>query len=155
MRSFHRAGRPSERRLVTLMKSSAKPSAAAPIATPNTARLWVSRGPSTRYGTAIAMNTIRPPIVGVPALAWCSCGPSSRICWPNSRARRNSMNFGERKTQISSDAVPAIRTSPMRNRLERLGHDLEADAARALDEHDVPRLDDLAGQRRGLGGVGD
>src|SRR5918997_3796028 len=60
-----------------------------------------------------------PPIVGVPALAWCSCGPSSRICWPNSRSRRNSMNLGDRKTQISSDAVPAIRTSPMPQRLAR------------------------------------
>src|SRR4051794_15969715 len=134
------------------MKSSAKPSTAAPSATPNTARLCVSRGPRTRYGTAIAMKMISPPIVGVPALAWCSCGPSSRICWPNSRSRRNSMNFGDRKTQISSDAVPAISTSPIR---QRLRHDLEADAPRALDEQHVARLDQLAGQRRGLGGVGD
>src|ERR671930_109239 len=96
-----------------------------------------------------------PPIVGVPALAWCSCGPSSRICWPNSRSRRNSMNFGDRKTQISSDAVPAIRTSPMRGRLQGLGHDLEADAARALDEHHVARRDELAGQRGRLARVGD
>src|SRR5687767_13938756 len=29
------------------------------------------------------------------------------------------MNFGERKTQISSDAVPAIRTSPIAQRLAR------------------------------------
>src|SRR5919109_1076434 len=91
-----------------------------------------------------------PPIVGVPALAWCSCGPSSRICWPNSRSRRNSMNFGERKTQISSDAVPAIRTSPMRSGLQRLGDDLEADAARTLHEHDVTLRQQLACQRGGL-----
>ena len=76
------------------MKSSAKPSAAQPTATPKTARLAVSRLESTRYGTAIARNRIRPPIVGVPAFAWCSCGPSSRICWPNSRTRRQWMNFG-------------------------------------------------------------
>ena len=30
----------------------------------------------------------RRPLVGVPAFEWCSCGPSSRICWPNSRTRR-------------------------------------------------------------------
>ena len=90
-----------------------------------------------------------PPIVGVPAFAWCSCGPSSRICWPNSRARRNAMNFGDRKMQMSSEAVPAIRTSPMQPApCERLGDDLEPDAARALDQHDVARADELAGAAR-------
>ncbi len=46
--SFQRADSPSERRLRILIQSSAKPSAAQPIATPNTARLCLSRGPSTR-----------------------------------------------------------------------------------------------------------
>ena len=55
-----------------------------------------------------------PPIVGVPAFAWWPSGPSSRMCWPNSRSRRNSMNFGLRKMQISSEAVPAIRIAPIR-----------------------------------------
>src|SRR4029079_9382139 len=104
---------------------------------------------------AIAVKMMIPPIVGVPALAWCSCGPSSRICCPNSRARRNSMNLGDRKTQISSDAVPAIRTSPMRSGLlQRLGDDLEPDAARALDEKEVGRLEHLFHQRGGLACVG-
>ena len=47
-RSFQRAESPSERRLTILMKSSAKPSAAQPSATPKTARLCVSRGERTR-----------------------------------------------------------------------------------------------------------
>ena len=68
---------------------------------------------SSRNGTAMAVKMMIPPIVGVPALAWCSCGPSSRICWPNSRRRRNEMNFGDRKMQMSNEAVPAIRTSPI------------------------------------------
>ena len=46
--SFQRAERPSERRLTSLTKSSAKPSAAQPIATPKTARLCASRSESTR-----------------------------------------------------------------------------------------------------------
>src|SRR4051794_15841625 len=96
-----------------------------------------------------------PPIVGVPALAWCSCGPSSRICWPNSRSRRNSMNFGDRKTQISSDAVPAIRTSPMRRSLQRLGDDLEPDPAGPLHEHHVSALQQLTHQRGSLAGIRD
>src|SRR3954463_10403936 len=54
-----------------------------------------------------------PPIVGVPALAWWPSGPSSRMFCPNSRTRRNEMNLGERKTQMSSAAVPPMRTSPM------------------------------------------
>ena len=54
-----------------------------------------------------------PPIVGVPAFSWWPAGPSGRMFWPNSRSRRNSMNFGERKTQMSSEAVPAMSTCPM------------------------------------------
>ena len=56
------------------------------------------------------------------------------------------MNLGERKMQISSEAVPAMRTSPSAVSLrQRLGDDLEADAARALDEQDVARRDQVAG----------
>src|SRR4051812_15136396 len=108
-----------------------------------------SRSVSSRNGTDIAVKMMIPPIVGVPALEWCS-GPSSRMNWPNSRSRRNAMNFGDRKMQISSEAVPAIRTSPTRRRLradQRLGHGLEPDAARRLDQHDVARAQNLA--RRG------
>ena len=72
----------------------------------------MSRSESTRYGTEIAVKISRPPIVGVPAFSWCSSGPSSRICWPNSRSRRYSMNFGPRKMQISIAAMPAMRISP-------------------------------------------
>src|SRR3954462_883914 len=96
-----------------------------------------------------------PPIVGVPALAWWPSGPSSRMFWPNSRARRNSMNFGERKMQMSSEAVPAIRTSPTGRRLhERLGDGLQSDPPGRLDEHDVAGPDDVAGDGGGLGGIG-
>src|SRR3954471_18147533 len=119
-----------------------------------------SRSVSKRNGTAIAVKMMIPPIVGVPALAWCSCGPSSRICWPNSRRRRKAMNFGDRKMHMSSEAVPAMRTSPMWRVLaggllvralgQRLGDGLEAHAARRLDQHDVTRPDQLADQRRGL-----
>ena len=41
------------------------------------------------------MKMMIPPIVGVPAFAWWPAGPSSRMCWPNSRSRRNAMNFGD------------------------------------------------------------
>ena len=35
------------------------------------------------------------------------------MCWPNSRLRRNSMNFGLRKMQMSSAAVPPKRIRPI------------------------------------------
>src|SRR3954453_4936180 len=95
----------------------------------------------------MAMKMMIPPMVGVPALAWCSCGPSSRICCPNSLWRRKEMNLGDRKMQISSEAVPAMRTSPIARlprRIgrvaggERVGDDLEPHPARALDQQHVP-----------------
>src|SRR3954470_11049854 len=97
---------------------------------------------------------IRPPIVGVPALVWCSWGPSSRMCWPNSLTRRYSMNFGPRKMQISIAAMPAIRTSPIEQLPERLRDRLQARRARALDEDRVSRLE-LSGEQLGglLGGA--
>src|SRR3954471_21516122 len=95
---------------------------------------------------------IRPPIVGVPALAVCSCGPSSRMCWPNSLTRRNSMNLGPRKMQISIAAMPAISTSPMagcpQQLLQRLGDGLEAGRARALDQDRVAGFE-LGGEQLG------
>src|SRR3954452_14235197 len=111
------------------------------MATPKTARLCASRSERTREGTQIEAKKISPPIVGVPALAWCSCGPSSRMCWPNSLTLRNSMNFGPRKMQISIAAMPAIRTSPIEQLLEGLGDGLEAGRAGALDEDRVARLE--------------
>ena len=114
--SFVRPRSPSERRRMILVQSSAKPSSAHASATPNTPIARGVNSVSSRNGTAIAVKMMIPPIVGVPALAWCSCGPSSRMCCPNSRSRRNAMNFGDRKMHMSRDAVPAIRTSPISRR---------------------------------------
>src|SRR6185503_18045847 len=102
---------------------------------------------------------IRPPIVGVPALAWCSWGPSSRMCWPNSLTRRNSMNLGPRKMQISIAAIPAISTSPTVGRSQQLleghGDGLEAGRARALDQDRVAGLELGGEQLRRLLGIAD
>src|SRR5690349_18704324 len=76
--------------------------------------------------------------------------------WPNWLTCRNAMNFGATKMQMSSAAVPPIRTSPIALRphsLEVLGHDLEADAARRLDQDRVAGLDELGQQRGRLVGV--
>src|SRR5918998_5116952 len=80
--------------------------------------------------------------------------------WPNSRRCRNAMNFGDRKMQMSNAAVPAMRTSPMvalpllrARRLQALRDDLQADAARALDEQRVAGREQLADERRRGAGV--
>src|SRR3954451_14972202 len=120
--------------------------------------LCASRSERTRKGTQIEAKTISPPIVGVPALVWCSCGPSSRMCWPNSRTRSNSMNLGPRKMQISIAAMPAIRTSPiagLHQLRQLLGARLQARRARALDQDSVARFQARGQQIGGLGGVGD
>src|SRR5215218_509249 len=104
-----------------------------------------------RNGIEIARKMMIPPIVGVPAFAWWPSGPSSRMNWPNSRSRRNWMNLGERKMQISSAALPAMRTSPML--LQRLGDGFQPDAPRSLHQHGVPRREQAGDERRRLGRV--
>src|SRR4051812_37168862 len=128
------------------------------MATPKTARLWASRSERTRNGTQIEAKTISPPIVGVPAFVWCSCGPSSRMCWPNSRTRSNSMNLGPRKMQISIAAMPAIRTSPiagLHQLRQLLGDGLETGGTRALHQDGVAGFQTCRQQLGGLVGVGD
>ena len=87
-------------------------------------------------GTENAAKMMIPPIVGVPALTWWPSGPSSRMCWPNSRSRSDSMNRGDRNMQISSAAVPPMRTSPIR-RSAPLRRPARPDPARGLDEDRV------------------
>jgi hypothetical protein len=89
-----------------------KPSSAQPTSAPKTPTDRQSYSDRIRNGIAIEKTMMIPPIVGVPALTWCLAGPSSRMNWPNSRCCRNAMNFGDRKMQMSSAAVPAMRTSP-------------------------------------------
>ena len=45
-------------------------------------------------------------------LAVVASGPSSRMCWPNSRSRRNLMKRGPTNMQISREPMPPIRISP-------------------------------------------
>src|SRR4051794_38223650 len=105
-----------------------------------------------RNGAETARKMMIPPIVGVPAFAWWPSGPSSRMCWPNSRTRRKAMKRGLRKTQMSRAAVPPIRTSPTS---ERLGDRFESDASRGLDEHGVALGHELLDELGGGGGVRD
>jgi hypothetical protein len=68
----------------------------------------------TRNGSDMASMIRRPPIAGVPCLITWPFGPSSRICWPNSFRRRNSMNFGPARIEMTMEITPARRTWTMR-----------------------------------------
>jgi hypothetical protein len=92
--SFQRPARPSERRRLTFVKSSRKPIAPQASVTANTVRAGSVYSLRTRNGSAAASTIRTPPIVGVPCFVRCQTRPSSRMYWPSSLRRRNSMNFG-------------------------------------------------------------
>src|SRR5205085_6298703 len=109
-----------------------------------------------------ATITSSPPIVGVPDFTeWCS-GPSFRMCWPYSRRRRNSMNRGPSRIEMTRATTPATRTrATLRgDHCQGFGKRLEADGARALHEDTVAGADQgarslcrLRRVRRPIGGA--
>jgi hypothetical protein len=58
--------------------------------------------------TTSAKRMSRPPIVGVPALMKCACGPTSRMFWPTDRRRSVRMNHGPRRNEMASAVTAAI-----------------------------------------------
>ena len=167
--SFVRARSPSERRLTIFVQSSANPSSAHANAPPNTPIDCASRVERIRNGIANAITMMIPPIVGVPALVLWPAGPSSRMFWPNSRRRRNSMNLGlrnrhsEQRRGTRDQDTPGDRAHQAcgpravgrgLGRLQRPAHPLETDRERALDQHHVTGADQLGnqvGRRRRVG----
>src|SRR5262245_33249813 len=90
--------------------------------------------------------TRRPPIVGVPALAWWLSGPSSRIRLPMPAKRRNRMYPGMRMTTTANARsrpwmmLTVIGARPASSRqlgLQGLDEEVELDAARGLDQHHI------------------
>jgi hypothetical protein len=108
--NFQRPARPSDRRRAIFVQSSTKPIAAHPSATKNAVNAGSVCFEKIRKGSDIASMIRRPPIAGVPCLATCPCGPSARICCPNSFRRRKSMNFGPARIEITIEITPARRT---------------------------------------------
>ena len=62
-----------------------------------------------------------PPIVGVPRLVWCDCGPSSRMNWPQPRRLNSRMKSGVRKSVKTSETPPATRSGDHAVALARVG----------------------------------
>ena len=56
------------------------------------------------------MRMRTPPITGVPCLVTWPAGPSSRMNWPSSRLRRNSMNFGPMEMETTIATIVATTT---------------------------------------------
>ena len=92
---------------------------------PSSATLAARYSDRIRNGTSTASSSTRPPIVGVPALPAWPAGPSSRMCWPNSLTRRNSMNRGPRNMQMSREPTPPIRISPSMGQARTLSRPTE------------------------------
>ena len=65
---------------------------------------------TTRSAPTSPVSMTIPPIVGVPALMRCVCGPSSRTNCPNLRDCKNSMNFEPSKT-VTRNATAAPSTT--------------------------------------------
>ena len=77
---------------------------------PNTVSAGSVKSESGRNAIVAARMISRPPIVGVPCFARCVCGPSSRMCCPNSFLRRNPMNVGPLRIAMIIATSAATRT---------------------------------------------
>src|SRR6478736_907209 len=75
-----------------------------------------------------------PPIVGVPRLTWCDCGPSSRMNWPHPMRRNSRMNSGVRNSVKASDNAPAVSSALTRTILPVDRRDVQPPGA--LPHHD-------------------
>ena len=70
-------------RLTILIQSSHQPIAPKPSITTSTTHTYLLRRSAHSSTEAAMLVRIRaPPMVGVPALEKCDCGPSLRIGWP-------------------------------------------------------------------------
>src|SRR3954453_2867423 len=107
---FQRPRKPSERRCVSLMKSSRNPIAPQPSVTKRTVSAGTLYFDTARNAPVATTRISRPPIVGVPCLTRCASGSSSRMCWPNSFFRRNAMNLGPTTIDTTIATTPAART---------------------------------------------
>ena len=67
----------------------------------------------SRVATVMPPRIMSPPMVGVPRLAKCDCGPSSRIGWPlPCLTRSRSIMAGPNRNTNSS---PVMMAPPVRN----------------------------------------
>src|SRR4028119_429217 len=82
------------------------------------------------------MSITTPPMVGVPCLMRCVCGPSSRTNCPNFLLCRKRMKPAPSPT-VTAKATAAARTTLNKGQplLQPPGQLIEAHASRTLDDH--------------------
>ena len=89
-------------------RSSANPMAPKPSAAKRSSHVWMLVGSCQRTRetpTERMMST--PPMVGVPAFAWCEVGVSSRAVHPVFNARSRAMTQGPKRKEISRAVIAA------------------------------------------------
>jgi hypothetical protein len=105
--------KPRLRRWRTLIQSSANPINDAPSTVNNTripeGETWVPGiARAAKYPMMRAMTMPMPPMVGVPALAMWTWGPSSRICWPMLFLISQPIRTGVRRAATTKATPPEV-----------------------------------------------
>ena len=103
-----RADSPFGLRCTTLRQSSAQPMAPNPAVTSSTTQTKrFVRLPHRSVVTTIETRISAPPIVGVPALDRCVCGPSSRTDWPIFMCASHAIIRGPTTNEMTSAVIVA------------------------------------------------
>src|SRR5688572_4946213 len=94
--------------------------------------------PTTTSAAKRPISITTPPIVGVPALIRCVCGPSSRTNCPNFRVCKNSMNLDPSVT-VTRNAIAAPSTTLNKGQTlpQLAGQGVESHSPGTLDYHVV------------------
>src|SRR5918997_5804022 len=109
---------------------------------------------TTSSAATSPISITTPPIVGVPALIRCVCGPSSRTNCPNFRVCKNSINLDPSVT-VTRNAIAAPSTTLNKGQAlpQLAGQGVESHSPGTLDYHVVSSAQILFEVGAGRGGV--
>ena len=110
-RYFQRDFSPLGSRLTILIQSSYQPIAPKATITSSTVHTYLlRRSPHSSTEARMVSRISAPPMVGVPALEKCDCGPSLRIGWPPLSWPRRRITAGphhnDRNSEVSAARMP-------------------------------------------------
>src|SRR5918999_279079 len=135
-RNFQRTLKPSLRLLEIFCQSSYSPIPATAETMRRVVKVATFGRATTRSAAARPVSITTPPIVGVPCLMRCVCGPSSRTNCPNFLVCKNIINFDPKAT-VTANAIAAARMTLNKSQLllQPLGQTIQSYTPRPLDDH--------------------